>query len=171
MRNESQPYVFALVLAITISCVAFVTTSARAQGNSDVTSAELENFDRFLDAHQQIRTELTRNPGLVNDERYLHDRPELREFLATHGGVREELRENPADFMRRENGRPGYYRDEDQPHMQAALEHLRQADQELQQASHDKGGHRTRALGLTKQAESEVQAGISYDDHHGGDRR
>ena len=69
------------------------------------------------------------------------------------------------------SGRPGYYRDEDQPHMEAALQLLRQAEQELSRGTSDKGGHRVRAIGIIRQAQSEVNAGINFDDRHGGDRR
>ena len=55
---------------------------------------------------------------------------------------------------------------QNQPHMQAALEHLRQAQQELQQASSDKGGHRVKAENLIRQAESQIQQGIQYDNTH-----
>ena len=40
------------------------------------------------------------------------------------------------------------YDDDDQPHMKAALEHLRKAKEELEIAKHDKGGHRA-AAGFT----------------------
>src|ERR1051325_3483107 len=53
-----------------------------------------------------------------------------------------------------------------QPHMQAALEHLRAAQQELQQASSDKGGHRARAEQLIRQATAQVEQGIQYDNTH-----
>jgi hypothetical protein len=55
---------------------------------------------------------------------------------------------------------------ENQPHMSAALDHLQQAEKDLEEASHDKGGHRTKALSLVKQAMSEVQQGIQYDNTH-----
>ena len=55
---------------------------------------------------------------------------------------------------------------ENQPHMQAALQHLRQAAEELQKADRDKGGHRVQALNLTQQAITHVQAGIQYDNTH-----
>lgn len=59
-----------------------------------------------------------------------------------------------------------------QPHMAAALEHLRQAADELEKASKDKGGHRAKALELTHQAMTHVEEGIKYDrDHPGDDRR
>jgi len=50
--------------------------------------------------------------------------------------------------------------------MQAALQHLREAAEELQKADRDKGGHRVQALNLTQQAITHVQAGIQYDNTH-----
>jgi hypothetical protein len=49
----------------------------------------------------------------------------------------------------------------DQPHMTSALSSLQAAAGELQLATHDKGGHRAKALNLTNQAITEVQAGIA----------
>ncbi len=53
-----------------------------------------------------------------------------------------------------------------QPHMTAALQHLRQAQHELEVAAHDKGGHRENALKLIQQAEAEVNKGIEYSNIH-----
>jgi hypothetical protein len=55
---------------------------------------------------------------------------------------------------------------EAQPEMAAAMQHLREAQQNLESASHDKGGHRARALQLVNQALAECQAGIQYDNIH-----
>lgn len=54
----------------------------------------------------------------------------------------------------------------DQPHMQAALEHLRAAKGELDRADADKGGHRAKAISLVNDAISQVERGIGYDRHH-----
>ena len=54
----------------------------------------------------------------------------------------------------------------DQPHMQAALEHLRLAKGELERADRDKGGHRERALRLTNDAIAETERGVNYDRRH-----
>lgn len=56
--------------------------------------------------------------------------------------------------------------EERQPHMQAALHHLQEAQQELRAAEHDKGGHRANAIKLVEQAIGEVDAGIHYADKH-----
>ena len=51
-----------------------------------------------------------------------------------------------------------------QPHMQSALNDLNAAKGELQAAMHNKGGHRVKALNLTNEAITEVQAGIAAGD-------
>jgi hypothetical protein len=56
--------------------------------------------------------------------------------------------------------------EEGQPHMQSALHHLHEAQEELRAAEHDKGGHRANAIKLVDQAISEVDAGIHYADKH-----
>ena len=49
----------------------------------------------------------------------------------------------------------------DQPHMQAALDALVSARDQLVAASPNKGGHRLEAIRLTNHAIAEVQAGIA----------
>ncbi|HSP14889.1 MAG TPA: hypothetical protein VLV78_09070 [Thermoanaerobaculia bacterium] len=53
-----------------------------------------------------------------------------------------------------------------QPHMAAALDHLRAAKGQLDSAMADKGGHRVRAIEIVNNAISEVQAGMEYADSH-----
>ena len=55
---------------------------------------------------------------------------------------------------------------EAQPEMTAAIQHLREAQRNLEAASHDKGGHRVKALQHINQAIAEVDAGIQYDNTH-----
>ena len=63
-----------------------------------------------------------------------------------------------------EGGYRGGY--EAQPEMTEAIQHLREAQRNLEAASHDKGGHRVKALQLINQAVAEVEAGIQYDNTH-----
>ena len=60
------------------------------------------------------------------------------------------------------------YDDDDQPHMQAALEHLRKAKEELEIAKHDKGGHRAAAVRATNEAIRHTEMGIKAGDRHEG---
>jgi hypothetical protein len=48
----------------------------------------------------------------------------------------------------------------DQPHMQAALDHLRQAKSNLERASSDKGGYRKKAIEEVNDAIDETKKGI-----------
>lgn len=58
---------------------------------------------------------------------------------------------------------------EDQPHMQAALEALQNAEKQLEQATKDKGGHREKALEQVRAAIAQVKEGMRYDNHHDKD--
>jgi Spy/CpxP family protein refolding chaperone len=53
-----------------------------------------------------------------------------------------------------------------QPKMRDALDHLHSAERALTQASHDKGGHRKKALELTQAAITQVKAGIRFDNRN-----
>ena len=53
-----------------------------------------------------------------------------------------------------------------QPHMNAALTHLRNARHELEVATADKGGHRERAIGIVNRAIEQVETGIEYSRNH-----
>lgn len=55
---------------------------------------------------------------------------------------------------------------EPQPNMEAAMQNLRQAQQNLQNAASDKGGHRQRALEYINRAIAETQAGMDYANQH-----
>lgn len=57
------------------------------------------------------------------------------------------------------------YDDEDQPHMQAALEALQSAKHHLEQAKHDKGGHRVAAIKAIDSAITHVKAGMETAEH------
>lgn len=59
----------------------------------------------------------------------------------------------------------------EQRHMEDALSALKKAKSELEQASHDKGGHRENAIKRINEAISEVQKGIEYADTHDDDRK
>ncbi|MEY2530625.1 MAG: hypothetical protein QOI96_710 [Verrucomicrobiota bacterium] len=50
----------------------------------------------------------------------------------------------------------------DQPHMKAALEHLRAARAELKMAEHDKGGWRVRAIRNVDQAITDTERGMNF---------
>ena len=58
------------------------------------------------------------------------------------------------------------YDDNDQPHMQAALEALQQAKHHLEEAKHDKGGHRVAAIKAIDSAINHVKEGMEAGEKH-----
>src|SRR5215469_11257907 len=66
------------------------------------TRKELTNLDRFLDSHPEIAEQLRKDPSLVNNKQFVNDHPELKEFLQQHGGVAQDMHQNPNGFMQEE---------------------------------------------------------------------
>jgi hypothetical protein len=50
--------------------------------------------------------------------------------------------------------------------MEAAMQNLREAQRNLENAATDKGGHRERALDYINRAIAETQAGMQYANRH-----
>ena len=67
-------------------------------------------------------------------------------------------------------GRPAQNREmgEREPHMSAAMGHLREARAELEKSTPNKGGHRERAMKLVDEAIQQVQQGEAYYQQHKG---
>jgi hypothetical protein len=78
---------------------------------------------------------------------------------AMQEGAAEKRQEQAADAMAKQSAGQ-------EPHMSAALTHLRQAEEELEKANNIHGGHREKAMHLTKQAQSETEQGIQYYKQH-----
>jgi hypothetical protein len=55
---------------------------------------------------------------------------------------------------------------ERQPHMHNAMLQLREARRQLDEAKHDKGGYRVRALGIIRDAMLQVREGINFANSH-----
>ena len=82
--------------------------------NPDLRNWELARMDQFLDDHQPIEKDLTANPSLINDQKYLAQHRDLQLFLNEHPQVREEFAENPTYFMNQQNRFESSIRDRDQ---------------------------------------------------------
>jgi len=55
---------------------------------------------------------------------------------------------------------------ERQPRMDVALADLQSARAKLEHATHDKGGHREKALELVNAAIAQIKEGMRYDNRH-----
>lgn len=76
--------------------------------------------------------------------------------------------ENTPAEQKREAGADAWAKQEarHEPHMAAAMEHLRQAEEELEKTSNNHGPARDQAMALTKQAEARVADAMTYYDQH-----
>jgi phage-related protein len=68
--------------------------------DTDLDRKELKDMDHFLDKHKGIEKDLRKKPELVNDRDYLRHHKSLEAFLDKNPRVGDELRENPARFLR-----------------------------------------------------------------------
>jgi len=57
-------------------------------------------------------------------------------------------------------------RGEGHPQIRAAMHALMNAERHLQEAAHDYGGHREKAMALIRQAQEELRAGLEWDRTH-----
>jgi hypothetical protein len=69
----------------------------------DANRGEVAKFDRFLDDHREISEQVRKNPSLLDDRKFVESHPALQAYLHDNPGVREQLRQDPNAFMRRED--------------------------------------------------------------------
>jgi hypothetical protein len=88
-------------------------------------------FDHgYLDDHPEVAEQLSHDPGLVDNPRYLATHPGLDQYFKSHPEVREELQHHPDRFMTRER----YYENHDggnRAHPLATTDHYLDAHPEV----------------------------------------
>lgn len=63
----------------------------------------VETFDSYLDAHPEQRAELSKNPALIDNPRYVAHHPELQTFMHDHPDATHAFRRHPYAFEHREH--------------------------------------------------------------------
>ena len=63
----------------------------------------LANTDNYLDQNPQLEEQLSRNPKLIDNPRFVASHPELHEYLQTHPHARQEWKSHPDKFIQHEN--------------------------------------------------------------------
>jgi len=96
----SASFLFADFIGAGATADAHQSQQSKAQDPS--TSAGASNFDGFLDAHPDIDAQLRTNPLLINDQKWLHDHPEVLVFFDRNPQVKKEIAGNLSYFIRRE---------------------------------------------------------------------
>jgi hypothetical protein len=141
LNRRTVPGVF--VLLFTFAAVAFADQPrmAAARTNLQQARAQLNAATSNKGGHRVKAIELINaaisevNQGIAFDRRHNHATATLENVFGL-----------PASA--------------DQPHMQRALDKLRQAKSNLEAATSDKGGHRQKAIGYVNDAIDQVKKGI-----------
>lgn len=68
--------------------------------------ADYRAFDSFAIAHPEIVSDLGRDSRLIQNEEYLQQHPQLRDFLSTHAELRSALINDPGDFIELRSKQP-----------------------------------------------------------------
>ena len=58
------------------------------------------HFGEFLGGHPEISQQLTKDPSLVANQKYLENHPELQEYLNAHPEARQAVVANPQSFVK-----------------------------------------------------------------------
>ncbi len=69
-------------------------------GDRGAANQHMASFGEFLDSHQDIRADVTRDPSVVKDREYVQNHPELDGYLNAHPGVRDDMMADPNNFVR-----------------------------------------------------------------------
>ena len=79
---------FALITmaALILVAPAGAQTIAPQTPDSDTTRRQLAEFDRFLDSHPEVASQLRQDPSLVNNPEFVENHSELQQYL--DGGTR-----------------------------------------------------------------------------------
>ena len=94
MNRRTYAWILAAAMVLGLSAVSYA---------QQPTNSEVRNFDQYLDKHQDVRNDLTKNPSLVDDANYLAKHPHLKAFLEQHPNTRQQLKANPGAFLKSEN--------------------------------------------------------------------
>jgi phage-related protein len=117
--NHRTPISQCWLVLLALTTIFWAPTPARAQsqtmspqaGDNDVTHRQLADFDRFLDNHADLASQLRKDPSLINNEEFVENHADLQQYVQQHPEIRQELSQNPNRVMRQENR---YDRQEDQ---------------------------------------------------------
>lgn len=68
----------------------------------DRNRGEMASMDRFLDGHPEIAEQVRKDPSLLTNKKFVDQHPALQTYLQQHPQVRQEVAENPNNFMQQE---------------------------------------------------------------------
>ena len=75
----------------------------RQTSDRNISSRDVVEMDRFMDAHPEIAEQLKKDPSLIDNKQWVANHPALQEYLKTHIDVSAAFRAHPDQFMRAED--------------------------------------------------------------------
>ena len=69
----------------------------------DRNRGEMASMDSFLDGHPEIAEQVRKDPSLLTNEKFVKQHPALQSYLQQNPQVRQEISQNPNNFMQRED--------------------------------------------------------------------
>ena len=75
------------------------TTIVFVRGTAGLNLDELRAFDKVVSDDPSLARQLAKNPKLVANDSFSTEHPGLGEFLAKYPGGRDEIQENPGNFV------------------------------------------------------------------------
>jgi hypothetical protein len=69
-------------------------------GDRDAAHAHMASFGEFLENHQNIRADVTKDPSMLKNREYVQNHPELDGYLSAHPEVRDEMMADPDGFVK-----------------------------------------------------------------------
>src|SRR5258708_5923514 len=104
LRNSFVLITLAALISVAPAGAQTITSETQ---DSDTTRRQLADFDRFLDSHPEVASQIRQDPSLVNNPEFVENHSEFEQYLQQHPEVREDIKENPNAFM---NGEQRYER-------------------------------------------------------------
>jgi hypothetical protein len=69
-------------------------------GDRDAAHQHMASFGEFLESHQNIRADITKDPSMLKNREYVQNHPELNGYLSAHPEMRDEMMANPDGFVK-----------------------------------------------------------------------
>jgi len=94
MIISTKPFILRVGVGFFIICAFLISpgSSTAQKQHKRGHHHDLKQFEKFLEQHPSIATDLSKDPALASNPDYLAKTPELREFLTAHPGLIEEIR-------------------------------------------------------------------------------
>jgi hypothetical protein len=68
-------------------------------GTQNLPLDQLSAFDQVAESHPDMAKALARKPALIGSDKFVAKYPELQEFLSRYPDARENIRENPGNYL------------------------------------------------------------------------